>query len=100
MFEGLFSRSYHSLSCVHSSGRFAAGSILKITYGHTVKSIDDVYVRMAEQAITATAEAGSPGSMLVDLFPPRKFNIIHPYIRILYDLCSEIFANLVTGDGF
>ncbi|THH18237.1 hypothetical protein EW146_g2711 [Bondarzewia mesenterica] len=46
--------------------RFAAATIMKITYGHTVKSVDELYVRLAEEAGTDTINSGSPGSMLVD----------------------------------
>ncbi|TFY83467.1 hypothetical protein EWM64_g548 [Hericium alpestre] len=53
--------------------RFSAGTIMKITYGHTVKSMDELYVRLAEDAAHETVSAGSPGSMLVDFFPALKF---------------------------
>ena len=69
--EGNFTPSY--LRCLpHSSythKRFAAGTIMKITYGHTVHSTDELYVRLAEEAGTDTITSGSPGSMLVDFFP-------------------------------
>ncbi|KAI0297971.1 cytochrome P450 [Russula brevipes] len=52
--------------------RFAAGTIMKITYGHTVRSTDELYVRLAEEAGTDTATSGSPGSVLVDFFPALK----------------------------
>lgn len=51
--------------------RFAAGTIMKITYGHTVRSTDELYVRLAEEAGMDTVTGGSPGSMLVDFFPAR-----------------------------
>ncbi|CCL99826.1 uncharacterized protein FIBRA_01850 [Fibroporia radiculosa] len=49
--------------------RFAAAMIMKIAYGHTVTSIDDKYIHIAESAAKETVEAGGPGSMLVDFFP-------------------------------
>jgi len=52
--------------------RFAAGTIMKIAYGHTVRSTDDLYVRLAEEAGTDTVTSGSPGSVLVDFFPALK----------------------------
>ncbi|KAI9449001.1 cytochrome P450 [Lactarius psammicola] len=52
--------------------RFAAGTIMKITYGHTVRSTDELYVRLAEEAGTDTVTSGSPGSVLVDFFPALK----------------------------
>ncbi|OBZ68047.1 O-methylsterigmatocystin oxidoreductase [Grifola frondosa] len=51
---------------------FAAALVVEITYGHRVTSLDDKYIGLAERATTATAEAGSPGSMLVDFFPILK----------------------------
>ncbi|KAH9039121.1 cytochrome P450 [Lactarius pseudohatsudake] len=52
--------------------RFAAGTIMKITYGHTVRSTDELYVRLAEEAGTDTVTSGSPGSVLVDFFPALR----------------------------
>ena len=49
--------------------RFAAGMIIKITYGHTVTSIDDRYVQLAETAASGTLELGSAGAMIVDFIP-------------------------------
>ena len=49
--------------------RFSAGTIMKITYGHTVRSTDELYVRLAEEAGMDTVTGGSPGSVLVDFFP-------------------------------
>ena len=48
---------------------------MKLTYGHTVKSADDSYMRVIDQALTATVRAGSPASMLVDFFPIRKSTV-------------------------
>jgi len=44
---------------------------MKIAYGHTVRSTDELYVRLAEEAGTDTVVSGSPGSVLVDFFPAR-----------------------------
>ncbi|KAH9986195.1 cytochrome P450 [Russula compacta] len=52
--------------------RFAAGTIMKITYGHTVRSTNELYVRLAEEAGTDTVTSGSPGSVLVDFFPALR----------------------------
>ncbi|KAF5354016.1 hypothetical protein D9756_007051 [Leucocoprinus leucothites] len=48
-------------------------TILKITYGMTISDDDDSYVRTAEIALASLAEAGHPGSFLVDLFPVMKY---------------------------
>ncbi|KAF9009234.1 cytochrome P450 [Hymenopellis radicata] len=49
--------------------RYSAASILKITYGTEVKSVDDLYVRLAERAGTLTVQSGTPAASLVDYFP-------------------------------
>ncbi|KAF9478585.1 cytochrome P450 [Pholiota conissans] len=49
--------------------RFAAATILKITYGHDIVSVDDLFVQLAERAGTLTVEAGSPAANMVDFFP-------------------------------
>jgi Cytochrome P450 len=51
--------------------RYTTGTILRLTYGHNVMSLDDIHVRTADRAATATVQAGSPGSMLVDFIPAR-----------------------------
>ncbi|KAI0782100.1 cytochrome P450 monooxygenase [Abortiporus biennis] len=53
--------------------RFTAGSVAEIVFGHTVGSVDDTYIRLSEKATKATAEIGSPGSMLVDFIPILKY---------------------------
>ncbi|KAF4611646.1 hypothetical protein D9613_003745 [Agrocybe pediades] len=52
--------------------RFAAATILEITYGHNIKSVDDLFVRLAERAGTLTVEAGTPAASLVDFFPMMR----------------------------
>ncbi|EEB88889.1 hypothetical protein MPER_13085 [Moniliophthora perniciosa FA553] len=49
--------------------RFAAATILKVTYGADVKSVDDVYVQLAERAGSLTVQSGTPAATLVDFFP-------------------------------
>ncbi|CAA7262652.1 unnamed protein product [Cyclocybe aegerita] len=52
--------------------RFAAATILKITYGHDILSVDDLFVRLAERAGTLTTESGSAGANIVDFFPAMR----------------------------
>ncbi|EAU87749.2 cytochrome P450 [Coprinopsis cinerea okayama7 len=52
--------------------RFAASTILKITYGHEVHSADDRFVQLAERAATMTVQSGSPAATLVDFFPVMR----------------------------
>ena len=46
---------------------------MKIGYGITVQESDDPYVSIAEEALKGVAEAGIPGSFLVDLLPILKY---------------------------
>ena len=61
----------HNSLLTSTKKRFAAGTIMKVTYGHTVRSTDELYVRLAEEAGMDTVTGGSPGSVLVDFFPAR-----------------------------
>ena len=47
---------------------------------------------MSEAAVTGTAEAGTPGSQVVDLFPARKFSLFFCFILPL--LFLALFCNL------
>ncbi|KAG7087715.1 hypothetical protein E1B28_013662 [Marasmius oreades] len=49
--------------------RFAAATILKVTYGAEVTSVDDLYIQLAERAGTLTVQSGTPAATLVDFFP-------------------------------
>ncbi|TFY65416.1 hypothetical protein EVG20_g5603 [Dentipellis fragilis] len=53
--------------------RFSAATIMKIAYGHNVESVDDMYVRLAEDAVTDSTATGGIGSILVDFFPALKY---------------------------
>ena len=57
-----------------SDNRFAAGSIIRLAYGHTVKSLDDEYVATAQYTTKATVEASS-SAVLVDFFPAREWTL-------------------------
>ncbi|KAI0753687.1 cytochrome P450 [Fomes fomentarius] len=52
--------------------RYVAATLLEITYGQRLISMDDELVQLAERSLTATNDGGSPGSMLVDFFPMLK----------------------------
>jgi len=53
--------------------RLMAGSfILNVTYGLDVQSVEDSYIKMAEDSMHAIAIAGSPGTFLVDTLPFLK----------------------------
>ena len=46
---------------------------MKIGYGIAVQESDDPYISIAEEVLGGVAEAGIPGSFLVDLFPILKY---------------------------
>ncbi|RDB17493.1 hypothetical protein Hypma_000997 [Hypsizygus marmoreus] len=52
--------------------RFAAATILPITYGQQINSVDDLLVQLAERAGTLTIESGTPAATLVDFFPALR----------------------------
>jgi len=49
--------------------RFAASSIVEMAYGHSITSLDDEYVLLADKAMEETVKGGFPGLMLVDFLP-------------------------------
>ena len=46
---------------------------MNIGYGITVQESDDPYISIAEEVLTAVAEAGIPGTFWVDWFPILKY---------------------------
>ena len=55
-----------------STSAFAA-TIMKIGYGIAVQESDDPYISIAEEALKGVADAGIPGTSLVDLLPILKY---------------------------
>ena len=49
----------------------AAGTILNITYGYSVKDCDDPLVTLADECTSASVAAGGPGALFCDLVPAR-----------------------------
>ncbi|KAH9483138.1 Cytochrome P450 monooxygenase COX2 [Psilocybe cubensis] len=56
----------------HIRHTFAA-TIMSVAYGITIKDTEDPYISNAEEALMGLAEAGIPGSFLVDLMPWLKY---------------------------
>ncbi|THH10178.1 hypothetical protein EW146_g8450 [Bondarzewia mesenterica] len=52
---------------------YTAHIIMKSVYGHTVTGVNDIYVRLVDEASKSTSEAALPGAFLVDLFPKLKY---------------------------
>ncbi|THU94635.1 cytochrome P450, partial [Dendrothele bispora CBS 962.96] len=53
--------------------RFAAATIMRVTYGKNVTSVEDPFVQLAERAGSLTVQSGTPGASLVDLFPIIRY---------------------------
>ena len=49
--------------------RFTAGTVVKSTYGHEVKSNDDELVQLATEAVIAATSLGMMGLTPVDFAP-------------------------------
>ncbi|TFK36163.1 cytochrome P450 [Crucibulum laeve] len=49
--------------------RFATGIIMQTCYGYEVKSDNDIFLKIAKDAMETFNKCGSPGSTMVDLFP-------------------------------
>ena len=47
--------------------------IMNVAYGISIKNSDDPYISTAEIAVNGFAEAGIPGSFLVDYLPFLKY---------------------------
>ena len=50
-----------------------AATIMKIGYGIVVQESDDPYISIAEEVLNGAAEAGIPGTFLVDMSPFLKY---------------------------
>ncbi|KAF5347272.1 hypothetical protein D9756_009969 [Leucocoprinus leucothites] len=92
--------------------RFSAAIIIRIAYGHEIKSDDDPYIKIVEDTGHAVTHCGPPGSTPVDLFPilqyfpswfpgtyfaekAREFN---KYIRALHEYpFSQVRKQMVEG---
>ena len=46
---------------------------MSVSYGLTVLESNDPYITLAEEALQGVAEAGIPGTFLVDLLPVLKY---------------------------
>ncbi|PCH45080.1 cytochrome P450 [Wolfiporia cocos MD-104 SS10] len=53
--------------------RYFAALVMETAYGHTIASVDDFYVRMADEAVSATGSTGAPGASLIDIFPFLRY---------------------------
>ncbi|KAI0334310.1 cytochrome P450 [Cubamyces sp. BRFM 1775] len=51
---------------------YVAATMLEMTYGKRITSLDDDLVAVADRAIDGINEAGTPGAIIVDFFPILK----------------------------
>ena len=56
--------------------RTAGASVVKLTYGYTVKDKSDEYITVAERAAESFSVATTPGMFMVDVLPSRMFNFV------------------------
>ncbi|KAF9645975.1 cytochrome P450 [Thelephora ganbajun] len=63
----------HLKRVLHNGALTAAGTILNVTYGYTVKDCNDPLVTLADECTSATIAGGGPGSLLCDLVPALKY---------------------------
>lgn len=70
--------------------------MMETTYGHRVHDLDDEFVNFAQNAINATVEGGSPGSMLVDYFPVCEYLINCRQVSYLVTHRSEASPHVVS----
>ncbi|KAJ3574049.1 hypothetical protein NP233_g2020 [Leucocoprinus birnbaumii] len=92
--------------------RFSTSIIIRIAYGHEIKSDDDPYIKIAEDSGYALTHCGPPGGTPIDLFPAlqhfpswfpgtyfagkaREFN---KYIRALHEYpFAEVRKEMAAG---
>lgn len=58
------------------------GIIMRVAYGYTIESLDDTFVRVAEETIKITDKTMANGSWLVDYYPiglliPLSISFLH-----------------------
>ena len=53
-------------------GRFAVAIVMKVSYGVDVVDNNDPYIQIADDAMYATGNGGTPANSIVDMFPPGK----------------------------
>jgi hypothetical protein len=64
--------------------RVSGGTIMKVTYGWTVKGTNDYFVSLTERSSALLVEILTPGRWLVDVFPIRE-----PYLFYLLRMISS-----------
>ncbi|KAJ8081650.1 hypothetical protein PM082_007496 [Marasmius tenuissimus] len=94
--------------------RYSTSFIMRVAFGHQIKSHDDVFLEIADGIADALTNCGPPGNTPVDFFPwlirlPSWFPGTHyatvarsyrKNIRRIYDVPLEfVRANMMTGNS-
>ncbi|KAJ8081659.1 hypothetical protein PM082_007505 [Marasmius tenuissimus] len=98
------------LKCIH---RYTTSIVMRVAFGHQVKSHDDVFLEIADGIAEALTNCGPPGNTPVDFFPwlarlPSWFpgthyatvaRSYHQNVRRIYDVPLRFLrANMMTGN--
>ena len=46
-----------------------SGTMVEVVYGHKVTTIDDIYVKLSDQAVEMACEMGPMGGTIIDMVP-------------------------------
>ena len=66
--------------------------MMEISYGHSVSSLDDEYIVLADNAISGATATGAAAASLIDFFPICKF----VYSRTLALIRTDVIVQCVT----
>lgn len=71
---------------------------MRIAYGHKISEDGDVYVTIADQAMTGLARAGIFGTYIVDYLPLRKFGCFQrsPW----HEAVNAVIQSSISHRGF
>jgi hypothetical protein len=82
--------------------RFSASLIVQVAYGHEIKTDDDEYFRLAQEAIDAVNNAGPLGNTIVDFFPfcmyPARLWLAASEFMGSWGVFSNAHAQVVSGN--
>ena len=56
----------------------------QVVYGIQILPHNDPYIKIAETAVAAAAEAGNPGTFLVDVIPIRLSSLPIPWMFLIF----------------
>ena len=93
---------HSSLSTPLHLYRYAASILTHIAYGHTLTSLTDPLLLLADKATTETVRAGSPGSnplgALVEFYPVCECSILSDFESLAPHAFSLVFVYVCIRD--